>query len=287
MMSLALNDVSTADISLLCRRTRLQPDEKHARSAMSAVETSNYEFARDIIIPAPERPVRDFNPRAPANLFVMTNKGDKSSEGAKSSDSAQTISVIANDLRRALDRSGSPWVVLIDTDGGTEHNLTILGLCMSDHVVVPCDADIKGLRRITVMLDTIAALRRHRLSFAKVTRVFFNTQAQPASNDADQELGLNFTAKEETRRAMLEISHEFERLSRTAKYRAILVPDEVTNRANGAPTFFKGLRHGGVTWHRTMRDPFSSELSAAVDADLATLFRDLDHLSQRRLNLDQ
>lgn len=230
--------------------------------------------------------VREFTKDAPENLYVMTNKGETSKEGAKSIDSYQTTSVIANDFRTALNKSGKEWIVIIDTDGGTQHNLTVLGLCMADSVIVPTNVNMNDFRRITVLLDLLAFLQGRGLSSAKVKKLFFNTQTKVQLVAEDEELGLPFTTDDTNRNTIREISTEFERMSQSAKYRAILPPPE---SFRSKQTVYGGLRDGGVTIRRALKNPFVEKdtnnkpmLSKEVASDLEPLFKDLHHLATRQ-----
>jgi len=230
--------------------------------------------------------VHEFTPSAPANLYVMTNKGETSKEGAKSTDSYQTTSVIANDFRAALNRSGKDWIVIIDTDGGTQHNLTVLGLCVADSVIVPTNVNMNDFRRITVMLDLLATLKRLGLSGARVKKLFFNTQTKVSRVDEDAELGLPFTSDDTNRSTIREISMEFEKMSRSAKYKAILPSEKILSDDKKAA--YGGLRDGGVTIRRALKNPFEEKhtdgkplLSKEVATDLAPLFKDLNNLTLR------
>merc|ERR1719152_12321 len=106
------------------------------------------------------------------------------------------------------------------------------------------------------MLDLLATLERWGLSRARVMKLFFNTQTKVSRVEEDDELGLPFTSDETNRSTIREISNEYEKMSRSLKYKAILPPDAI------------------------LRD--KPMLSKDVASDLAPLFRDLDNLAFRQ-----
>merc|ERR1719152_675904 len=135
------------------------------------------------------------------------------------------------------------------------------------------------------MLDLLATLERWGLSRARVMKLFFNTQTKVSRVEEDDELGLPFTSDETNRSTIREISNEYEKMSRSLKYKAILPPDAILRDKKMA---YGGLRDGGVTIRRALKNPFEEKhtdgkpmLSKDVASDLAPLFRDLDNLAFR------
>jgi len=214
--------------------------------------------------------VQDVKPNAPGNLYVMTNEGDESARGLASAH--EDISVVAQALRKSLASSTTPWIVLIDTDGGIFHPLTNFALCVADFVVVPTNADLMALDRLELMLQLMEGLRVKRFSKARISNVFFN-QFQSSKNEPNgdaEDIGLRMTVNASIMADMRAVVNRF--LGFRQQFPHLL--DELGRRKdrNGNEVFFTGIRDGGATMRREMATPFAdNRLSDEVASDIDKL----------------
>lgn len=224
--------------------------------------------------------VSDINPKAPSNLFVMANNGEASLEGAASAESDESVSVVAQSIRKALSKSSTPWIVLIDTDGGTTHHLTKLALCVADYVVVPTNADVLVLDRIRVMLSVMEVLRVKGFSKAVISTVFFNRFKAGNTGGAAEAIGLSCMPYKTTYDEMTSVADKFEELR--GEFPHLLRELEHRKNEAGDETFFAGVRDGGETMVKVMSSPYSEKLSDVMASELAQLTRRIEHKAARR-----
>lgn len=224
--------------------------------------------------------VSDINPKAPSNLFVMANHGEASLEGAASAESDESVSVVAQTIRKALSTSSTPWIVLIDTDGGTTHQLTKLALCVADYIVVPTNADALVLDRIRVMLTLMEGLRVKGFSKAVISTVFFNRFKPGNTGGAAEAIGLSCMPYKTTYDEMTSVVDKFEELR--GEFPHLLRELEHRKNEAGDETFFAGVRDGGETMVKVMNSPYSEKLSDVMASELAQLTTRIEHKAARR-----
>ena len=211
--------------------------------------------------------------------LVRDANHEASLEGAASAESDESVSVVDQTIRKALSTSSTPWIVLIDTDGGTTHQLTKLALCVADYIVVPTNADALVLDRIRVMLTLMEGLRVKGFSKAVISTVFFNRFKPGNTGGAAEAIGLSCMPYKTTYDEMTSVVDKFEELR--GEFPHLLRELEHRKNEAGDETFLRGY-DGGETTVKVMNSPYSEKLSDVMASELAQLTTRIEHKAARR-----
>lgn len=218
---------------------------------------------------------------APANLWLVTSRrglvaqggSGYNGDGLRGATGDETTRVCAA-FRAALAREAQDCLVLFDTDGGEDHELTRFALGAADAVVVPLRTDLDALPRLTRMFAFMEGLAEAGHSTAVISQAFFNQVV--VGNESEATARAPFTPRSAaTTENMESIVTFFEAAAQ--RFPAILHAVSSRRTDVAGDTFFTSVRAGGARFARA--DGESNPY--AVDARVAGINTDLDALAAR------
>ena len=243
--------------------------------------------------PTVEQFVRKVEGAEHGNLFVLTSKAQCSNSilGTEECMAGLGAPLVARSLRdmlaRDAARSGKPWRLVADTDGGLTHGMTRLALCLADSVTVPVNADVADIRRLRVLLNLMQDLRSRGQCVAEVTGAFFNQVAvkNNVPSAAAAACGLGFTPQEAVLKTVREVEAWFGSLR--VEFPALLsglAPAGQAGKAAAAAggldtppakAFFSAVRAGGTSLEKLKGDHAAAFDNASFEQDVDRLAKKL------------
>jgi hypothetical protein len=156
-----------------------------------------------------------YNPKAPANLFLVCGGGKLASSMDSSDTDAEQWWTAAQELRKALDALAGDWIVFLESDHLTGSATSRLAMAVATRLVVPLSTseadfsrlfnDPTGNSLIAVMEDMVATGRLR----ARIGGLVFN-KISCFRNEAVEQNGMTlpFTPPTTTREQIASMSHQ-------------------------------------------------------------------------------
>jgi len=205
--------------------------------------------------------------KAPDNLFLLTNTGYSESTEQKHEITSAEISRVCSEIRSSLMvdsmKNKRPWILIIDTDGGENHELTKLGIGLADSIIIPLSADMNArddAMRLPILFDFAQKLRSAKLSNATVDYAFFN-RLESQRNEPWE--GLAVTPHKDVQDIMTDVKKLFD--GWIPRY-----PDLLRAMAQPFSECMGAVRTGGKDFRKAAEDPWENDAGNAQN-DLKAL----------------
>jgi hypothetical protein len=210
---------------------------------------------------------------ANAGKNQLRGDGEEDDELSIPKVSDNEVSIIASAIRRDLEREGSEWVVLFDTDGGDNHGLTKIALCTADHIVSPVNASMgaeNDILRMKLQFDFLQRMYNRGLAGAGVDLVVFN-QLDSRLNEPMSLIGSPFTPLAKVQEVMKKIHSLFMDKESESKWQVKYADVLRAFRTSTVAECFTAVRTGGVEFMKAAENPWHCNAgNAQEDIDLLT-----------------